>query len=244
MHDHGVAAFAHRRLAIIDLDTGEQPMTDGGGNWITTTARSTTTSSCAASSAGTASRRPRTPRSSSRAYRQWGDGLLERLRGMFAFALWDERPAELLLRPRPIRDQAALLHGRRRRALLRVRGEGAAAVPAGDRDRPRRAPRTTSRFQFCLGRQDAVQGGPRAAARPLPARSQRRASRRERYWEVYYEPDFDHTAELLRASTSGAARRVGRAASARRRAGRRLRQRRTRLEHRRRRSPRRRTARG
>ncbi|HEY7632971.1 MAG TPA: hypothetical protein VH817_19855, partial [Thermoleophilaceae bacterium] len=35
VHDHEVAAFAHRRLAIIDLDSGDQPMTDGGGNWVT-----------------------------------------------------------------------------------------------------------------------------------------------------------------------------------------------------------------
>ena len=26
--------FAHRRLSIIDLSNGQQPMTDGGGNWV------------------------------------------------------------------------------------------------------------------------------------------------------------------------------------------------------------------
>src|ERR687885_2815744 len=35
IHPHEVAAFAHRRPAIIDLVTGEQPMTDRTGNWIT-----------------------------------------------------------------------------------------------------------------------------------------------------------------------------------------------------------------
>src|SRR5215210_5147206 len=35
VHPREVVAFAHRRLAIIDLTTGEQPMTDGAGNWIT-----------------------------------------------------------------------------------------------------------------------------------------------------------------------------------------------------------------
>ena len=34
-HPRGVAGFAHRRLSIIDLATGQQPMTDGAGNWIT-----------------------------------------------------------------------------------------------------------------------------------------------------------------------------------------------------------------
>src|SRR5438034_11249452 len=35
VHDRGVAAFAHRRLAIIHLESGDQPMTDGAGHWVT-----------------------------------------------------------------------------------------------------------------------------------------------------------------------------------------------------------------
>jgi asparagine synthase (glutamine-hydrolysing) len=35
VHPNGHVAFAHRRLAIVDLVTGEQPMTDGVGNWVT-----------------------------------------------------------------------------------------------------------------------------------------------------------------------------------------------------------------
>src|SRR6478672_685644 len=31
----GGVAFGHRRLAIIDLVSGEQPMTDGDGAWVT-----------------------------------------------------------------------------------------------------------------------------------------------------------------------------------------------------------------
>src|SRR5215208_3568348 len=34
-HERGHAGFAHRRLEIIDLETGSQPMTDGRGSWIT-----------------------------------------------------------------------------------------------------------------------------------------------------------------------------------------------------------------
>ncbi len=33
-HAQGRVGFAHRRLSIIDLDTGAQPMTDGAGNWV------------------------------------------------------------------------------------------------------------------------------------------------------------------------------------------------------------------
>ena len=35
VHPAGIAGFAHRRLSIIDLTTGQQPMADSGGNWIT-----------------------------------------------------------------------------------------------------------------------------------------------------------------------------------------------------------------
>jgi asparagine synthase (glutamine-hydrolysing) len=34
-HPKGYLGFAHRRLAIIDLVSGSQPMTDSHGNWIT-----------------------------------------------------------------------------------------------------------------------------------------------------------------------------------------------------------------
>src|SRR5947209_7929457 len=34
VHRDGHVALGHRRLSIIDLDTGAQPMTDGAGNWI------------------------------------------------------------------------------------------------------------------------------------------------------------------------------------------------------------------
>ena len=35
IHEDRRVGFTHRRLTIIDLETGDQPMTDGAGNWIT-----------------------------------------------------------------------------------------------------------------------------------------------------------------------------------------------------------------
>src|SRR4051812_5631143 len=35
LHERGHVGFAHRRLSIIDLATGDQPMRDDAGNWIT-----------------------------------------------------------------------------------------------------------------------------------------------------------------------------------------------------------------
>ncbi len=135
-------------------------MADEAGNaGSPTTARSTTTSSSARELGGERFRTDSTPRSCSRAYDRWGAGALDHLRGMFAFALWDERRERAVLRARPLRHQAVLLRRRRRRPLLRLRGQGAAAVPAGDRDRPRGA-----------------QGLPHVPVLPRPARRCSRAS--------------------------------------------------------------------
>jgi len=35
IHPRGHVGFGHRRLSIIDLATGQQPMSDSSGNWIT-----------------------------------------------------------------------------------------------------------------------------------------------------------------------------------------------------------------
>src|SRR5215210_5922760 len=35
LHERGTVGFAHRRLSIIDLVSGDQPMRDDADNWIT-----------------------------------------------------------------------------------------------------------------------------------------------------------------------------------------------------------------
>jgi asparagine synthase (glutamine-hydrolysing) len=94
-HQKNHAGFAHRRLKILDLHTGHQPMTDEAGNWVVHNgeiynyvelrkelgeAKFQTTSDTEVILA---------------AYRQWGTGCVNRFRGMFAFAIWDERRQQL-----------------------------------------------------------------------------------------------------------------------------------------------------
>ena len=95
VHEHGVAAFAHRRLAIIDLDSGDQPMTDGGGNWVTHNGEIYNYIELRGLLGKDRFHTSSDTEVILRAYRQWGEGCLERLRGMFSFALWDEETQTL-----------------------------------------------------------------------------------------------------------------------------------------------------
>ena len=129
------SAIGARRLAIIDVDGGHQPLCQRGRHRLgrPSTARSTTTRSCASEL-----RAPR-PRRFATQLRHRGAGpplrgvrrrrCVHALEGMFAFAIWDARARRLLLGARPLRREAALLHEQRRRAALRLRADRAARRP-------------------------------------------------------------------------------------------------------------------
>jgi asparagine synthase (glutamine-hydrolysing) len=199
VHDHGVVAFAHRRLAIIDLASGDQPMTDGGGNWVTHNGeiynyielrgllgkdRFTTSSDTEVIL---------------RAYRQWGEGCLDRLRGMFAFALWDEETQTLFV----ARDRfgikpmyytvvdGVLFFASEVKALLPF-------LPKVETDLDGLADYLT--FQFPLAGKTLFKG----VQELLPGhflRVRNGVVETQRYWEVYFEPDFDHTADYYERRT-------------------------------------------
>src|SRR5258706_414018 len=93
------ALLAHCRLAIIDLgDSGKQPMSDPEGRyWITFNGEIYNYLELANELRGLGHRfRGRSDTEVLlAAYCEWGDSCLERLRGMFAFAIWDERDQRL-----------------------------------------------------------------------------------------------------------------------------------------------------
>ena len=111
----GKVGLGHRRLAIIDLTpSGVQPMSDASGRiWLTYNGeiynhvelrRELEALGHRFHSAGSDSE------VIIYAYRQWGVDAVQRLRGMFAFALWDAELRRLWLVRDRIGIQAALLH--------------------------------------------------------------------------------------------------------------------------------------
>ena len=95
--DDGRVGFGHRRLAIIDLSAqAAQPMCNEDGTiWITYNGEIYNHSELRKALTALGHHRWRTDHSDTEvivhAYEQWGIECLQRLRGMFAFALWDGR---------------------------------------------------------------------------------------------------------------------------------------------------------
>ncbi|MFD8548256.1 asparagine synthase (glutamine-hydrolyzing) [Streptomyces sp. NPDC059649] len=104
------AALGHRRLAVIDLDGGRQPMTvDHDGRTVLVTTYSGEVYNyrelrCELEGLGHAFRTSSDTEVVLHAYLAWGEAFADRLNGMYAFALWDPRTEELLL----VRDRMGI----------------------------------------------------------------------------------------------------------------------------------------
>jgi asparagine synthase (glutamine-hydrolysing) len=89
VHPEGFVAFGHRRLSVIDAEAGQQPMQDHGGNVITYNGQAYNYRELAGRLHQTLETRSDTE-VVLHAYRRWGVDCVHELRGMFAFALWDQ----------------------------------------------------------------------------------------------------------------------------------------------------------
>jgi asparagine synthase (glutamine-hydrolysing) len=194
-HERARAGFAHRRLSIIDLTTGEQPMSSSAGDWITYNGEiynyvelreelgeenfSTTSDTEVVLLA----------------YRKWGPDCVKRFRGMFAFALWDEQSQTLFC----ARDRFGIkpFYYSVAGGVFYFASEVKALLPfVGRVETDLEGFKDYLSFQFCLGTKTLFKGvselAPghvlRVAAGVVEAR---------RYWEVYYELDLDHTANYF-----------------------------------------------
>jgi asparagine synthase (glutamine-hydrolysing) len=199
VHGHEVAAFAHRRLAIIDLESGDQPMTDGGGNWVTHNGEIYNYIELRGLLGKDRFHTSSDTEVILRAYRQWGEGCLDRLRGMFSFALWDEETQTLFA----ARDRFGIkpFYYTVADGVLYFASEPKALLPF--------LPQIETEpdglvdyltFQFPLAGKTLFRG----IQELLPGHFLRVRNgnvETQRYWEVYFEPDFDHTADYYERRT-------------------------------------------
>jgi asparagine synthase (glutamine-hydrolysing) len=98
-------AFGHRRLSIIDLSGSRQPMANPDETvWLTYNGEVYNFQELRAEleARGVAFRTKGDTEVILRAYEVYGDAAVERLRGMFAFAIWDARRRRLLLARDPL----------------------------------------------------------------------------------------------------------------------------------------------
>ena len=96
----GAAALAHRRLSIVDLSTGQQPLSNEDGTiWVVFNGEIYNHADVRPTlqAHGHRYRTKSDTETIVHAYEQWGDDCVHRFRGMFAFALWDARKRRLLL---------------------------------------------------------------------------------------------------------------------------------------------------
>ena len=94
------AALGHRRLSIVDLAAGHQPLSNEDGSiWIVFNGEIYNHGDLrpGLESAGHVYRTRSDTETIVHAYEQWGDSCVEHLRGMFAFAIWDAPRRRLLL---------------------------------------------------------------------------------------------------------------------------------------------------
>jgi asparagine synthase (glutamine-hydrolysing) len=94
------AALGHRRLSIVDLAAGHQPLSNEDGSiWIVFNGEIYNHADVRPEleAAGHVYRTRSDTETIIHAYEQWGDACVDRLRGMFAFAIWDAPRRRLLL---------------------------------------------------------------------------------------------------------------------------------------------------
>ena len=200
-HPGDFVGFGHRRLSIIDLHTGAQPITDSAGNTICYNGEIYNYLELRQELGGYDFRTRSDTEVILAAYQKWGVDCVDHLRGMFAFAIWDEERQQLFC----ARDNFgikpfyyAFVDG-----ILYFASEAKAILPfLPSIETDREALKEYLVFQFCLDDRTLFEGVKQLPpAHYLLVKNGKVHVRR--YWEVYYHLDFDHTAnyfaERLRA---------------------------------------------
>lgn len=190
-HPRLQVGFAHRRLSIIDIAAGAQPMGDASGNWLVFNGEIYNYLELRDELGADNFETKSDTEVILHAYRKWGESCVERLRGMFAFALWDEHNQTLFC----ARDRFGIkpFYYTRAGGVLYFASEVKALLPfLREIETDPQGLMDYLTFQLCLeGKtlfKDVQELSP---GHVLVARNG--AAQVRRYWQVYYHLDFDHT---------------------------------------------------
>ena len=128
----GQAAMGHRRLSIVDLKTGRQPLSNESRTvWVVFNGEIYNHADVRRElvALGHDYRTKSDTETIVHAYEEWGDDCVDRFNGMFAFALWDEIRHRLLL----VRDRLGIkpLYWARHRDVLLFGSEIKAILASG-----------------------------------------------------------------------------------------------------------------
>jgi asparagine synthase (glutamine-hydrolysing) len=132
LHGDQHAVLAHRRLSIVDLGTGQQPMANEDGTvWVVFNGEIYNHGDLRQllEPQGHCYRTKSDTETILHAYEQWGDDCVDRFRGMFAFAVWDSARQRLLL----VRDRLGIkpVYWARMGAILLFASEIKAILASG-----------------------------------------------------------------------------------------------------------------
>ncbi len=198
----GQVALGHVRLSIIDLEAGAQPMhSDDGRYTIIYNGEIFNYIELRAELGKSQFRTNSDTEVVLRAFQRWGSDCLNKLRGMFAIAIWDSLEKKLFL----ARDRFGIkpLYFANTKLGLYFASEMKALLPFLDERSVNSAALSDYfTFQFCLGEKTLVQGVWQLPAAHYLITGPGESPNPKRYWDVQYNIDYDHTekwfAERLR----------------------------------------------
>lgn len=185
--------FGHVRLSIIDVESGAQPMHSEDGRYTIIYNGEVYNYIELRNELGADTFRTHSDTEVIlRAFQRWGADCVNRLRGMFAIAIWDSLENKLFL----ARDRFGIkpLYWAKTSTGFYFASEVKALLPFLERRQVN--PGALSdyfTFQFCLGHKTLMDGVWQMPAAHYAVVSPGRIPEPERYWEVHYDIDYDHT---------------------------------------------------
>ena len=191
----GPVAFAHQRLSIIDLATGQQPMASGHSvivfngeiyNYVELRDE--------LRKLGRAFRTTSDTEVILQAYQEWGPACVERFNGMFAFALYDRAQRRVLFARDHFGIKPLYLHATAARVLFASEIKALFADPECRAEADLDGVREYLTFQYVQGERTMFRG----VTKVLPGEYQvwdlaEGTCRKVRYWEPSFGVDNDHS---------------------------------------------------